>query len=196
MSAVCEGSSPEDKYKLQIDLQHDEPSVSCTCPAKEREALCKHSLGLLLWRAGHLAEERLRKLTQASEPPKQHESAVSTPTGQQAQQGAGEGRVAEEATIAYQAADAPSVPPVARPAASVGKRRLPSSFAARPEQPAAKKGRAKKEAAPKEGAVLSSSPVQTKSKGQVRKPLPAQCHWSAAASLRRLRPRWRPLQRP
>jgi len=185
ISALCESSHPEDKYKLQIDLQGAEPAIQCTCPAKEKAALCKHSLGLLLWRAGNLTEERLKRQTRAITQPQEHLAAASTVADEAAHQDAilkratDQAAIAhqpadpptEQATVAYQAADAPMPPPLASTVATARKRRLPASFTKRPAEPVARKGKAALEASPpKEAAVDAGGPA--KGRGQVGLPLP------------------------
>ena len=168
ISATCEGSHPEDKYKLQIKLEGTEPVIECTCPAKEKEALCKHTLGLLLWRAGNLTEERLKRQTKAVGHLPQHPADASTAIPAAGHHGAGQATASEQATVAYQAAEAPTPPPVACPAATAGKRRLPASFAKRRDEPAAKKGSASQKETPvKPMAVDAASPAKARSKGQV-----------------------------
>jgi len=185
ISALCESSHPEDKDKLQIDLQGAEPAIQCTCPAKEKAALCKHSLGLLLWRAGNLTEERLKRQTRAITQPQEHPAAASTVADEAAHQDAilkratDQAAIAhqaadpptEQATVAYQAADAPMPPPLASTVATTRKRRLPASFTKRPAEPVAKKGKAALKASPpKEAAVDAGGPA--KGRGQVGLPLP------------------------
>ena len=173
ISATCEGSHPEDRYNVIIELGEDEPVISCTCPAKEREALCKHCLGLLLWRAGNLTEERLRQRSEGNglspgqaASPLQPGSTEAPPSAS----GLAERKDADGATIAYEAADgrpaaaASTPPPVVSTVSRAGKRRLPASFTARPQEPTPKRGKAKKDAAPKEA---SASPGADKVKGQV-----------------------------
>ena len=174
VSAICEGSHPEDKYKLRITLEGIEPAIECTCPAKEKEALCNHSLGLLLWRAGNLTEERLRKQAECASHPQQHPADAIPSAAAAGQHEASQAPVSEQATIAYQT-EAPTSPAVASTAAKAGKRRLPASFAKRPVEPAAKKGRAnKQETSPKHGPTVASSPAKARSRLQVRH----LCIWS------------------
>ena len=170
---MCKGSHPEDKYKVTIELGGVEPVVSCTCPAKEREALCKHCLGLLLWRAGNLTEERLKQRSQGDEVSSGQTASPMQPASTQAQtsaSGMADRTDTDGATIAYEAADgapaaaAATPPPVVSIVARAGKRRLPASFAARPQEPTPMKDKAKKEAAQKEA---SASPGANKIKGQV-----------------------------
>ena len=174
ISATCEGSHSEDRYTVRIELGDIEPVASCTCPAKEREALCKHCLGLLLWRAGNLTEERLRQRSQVNGLSPSQAVSPSQPMNRQAQtsvSGMADREDADGATIAYEAADEASAaaattpPPVISTVARAGKRRLPASFTARPQEPTPKKGKAKKEAA---STGASASPGADKVKGQVR----------------------------
>ena len=169
ISATCEGSHPEDRYKLQITLEGAEPAIECTCPAKEKEALCKHSLGLLLWRAGNLTEERLKRQIEGVGDPQQHLTDVDKISPAPGQHGAGQAQASEQATVAYQAAEMPTPPPVARTAAPGGKRRLPASFVKRLDQPAAKKGAAagKKDTPVKPVTTVAAGPAQSGGKGQV-----------------------------
>ena len=166
VSATCEGSHPEDKYKVQIELGGEEPTVTCTCPAREKEALCKHSIGLLLWRAGNLADERLKQQTQASEASRQNapDAGLSIAPPNVGHQGVEEQMATDAGTIAYQATDTASPladaasPPVAiasppfvaSTVARAGKRRLPASFLPCPDASPAKASKAGKEAASKE----------------------------------------------
>ena len=174
ISATCEGSHPQDRYNVIIELGEAEPVISCTCPAKEREALCKHCLGLLLWRAGNLTEERLRQRSEGNGLSSGQAASPLQPGSTEAQTsaaGLAEKKDADGATIAYEAADEPlaaaasTPPPVVSTVARAGKRRLPASFTARPQEPTPKRGKAKTEAAPKE---TSASPGGDKVKGQVR----------------------------
>ena len=176
VSATCEGSHPEDKYKVQIELGGEEPTVTCTCPAREKEALCKHSIGLLLWRAGNLADERFKQQIQASEALRQgaQDAGLSIAPPMVGHQGVEEQGATGADPFAYQAADtaspladaasppvAPaSPPPVASTVARAGKRRLPASFLPCPDASPAKASKAGKEAASKEASE------KAKGKGQ------------------------------
>ena len=54
VSAVASGSQ---SYTVELDLRTQPPSCNCNCPSGRGhpDRVCKHSLGLLLWRCEQLS---------------------------------------------------------------------------------------------------------------------------------------------
>ncbi len=54
VQARCNGKGGK-SYEIHIKFEtfgskHDWADIKCSCPAAQKEPLCKHALGLLLWR--------------------------------------------------------------------------------------------------------------------------------------------------